>query len=53
MHFYHDIDSWELYDLKSDPLQMHNIYNAPEAEDILPDLMKKLHELQQLYEDPI
>lgn len=53
MHFYHDTDSWELYDLKNDPLQMHNIYHTPEAAIILPDLMKQLHELQMLYEDPI
>ncbi|MBE6228821.1 MAG: DUF4976 domain-containing protein, partial [Bacteroidales bacterium] len=48
-----DTDSWELYDLKNDPLQMHNIYHTPEAAIILPDLMKQLHELQMLYEDPI
>ena len=53
MHFYHDTDSWELYDMKNDPLQMHNIYHTPEAAIILPDLMKQLHELQMLYEDPI
>lgn len=53
MHFYNDLDCWELYDLKRDPLQMHNIYHTPEAEKILPDLMEKLQELQRLYEDPI
>lgn len=53
MHFYNDIDCWELYDLKKDPLQIRNIYGTPEAEDILPELMEKLHKLQKQYEDPI
>lgn len=53
MHFYNDIDCWELYDLKKDPLQMHNLYGTPEADAVLPDLMKQLRELQTLYEDPI
>ena len=29
IHFYNDIDMWELYDLQSDPMEMHNIYNEP------------------------
>lgn len=29
IHFYNDIDVWELYDLQNDPMEMHNIYNEP------------------------
>ncbi len=53
MHFYHDIDRWELYDLKNDPQQLNNIYEKPEAAKILPELKTELHRLQVLYDDPI
>ena len=26
IHFYNDIDVWELYDLQADPTEMHNLY---------------------------
>ncbi len=29
IHYYYDIDEWELYDIKSDPLEMRNVYNDP------------------------
>ena len=32
MHFYNDIDCWELYDLQEDPMEMHNIYGQPGTE---------------------
>ncbi len=28
IHFYDDIDAWELYDLRKDPRELHNIYDA-------------------------
>ena len=49
----HDIDRWELYDLKNDPQQLNNIYEKPEAAKILPELKAELHRLQVLYDDPI
>lgn len=52
MHFYNDIDCWELYDLKTDPLQMNNLYGTEEGDRILPKLMEELHRLQVMYEDP-
>ena len=33
MHFYNDIDCWELYDLQEDPMEMHNIYGQPGTEE--------------------
>ena len=27
IHFYNDIDEWELYDLQADPTEMHNLYS--------------------------
>ena len=53
MHFYNDIDEWELYDLKKDPQQMHNIYGQPGTEKLTRRLLKELHRLQEFYDDPI
>lgn len=53
MHFYNDIDEWELFDLKNDPEQMHNIYGKPGTERIVKKLRKELERLQIEYEDPI
>jgi arylsulfatase A-like enzyme len=53
MHFYNDIDVWELYDLEKDPTEMHNIYGKPGTEDITKRMMKKLKEAQEKYDDPI
>ena len=53
MHFYNDIDSWELYDLKTDPEQMNNIYGKPGTEKLTKELKKQLLQLQVQYDDPI
>ena len=53
MHFYNDIDVWELYDLQNDPMEMNNIYNKPGTEEITKQLMDELHKLQKQYNDPI
>ena len=53
IHFYNDIDEWELYDLKKDPSEMHNIYGQPGTEKITKRMMKELARLQVVYDDPI
>lgn len=53
MHFYNDINTWELYDLKNDPSQMHNIYGQPGTEKLTRELKKQLRKLQVQYDDPI
>ena len=53
MHFYNDIDSWELYDLQKDPAQMHNIYGQPGTEKLTGKLKIQLQNLQVKYDDPI
>lgn len=51
IHFYNDIDQWELYDLQNDPTEMHNIYNNPEMKDVIGELKTELVRLQELYQD--
>ena len=53
MHFYNDIDEWELFDLQEDPQQLHNLYGQPGTESVTDSLRKELVRLQLLYDDPI
>ena len=53
MHFYQDIDCWELYDLQEDPSEMHNLYGQPGTEAVTEELKKELLRLQEQYDDPI
>lgn len=53
IHFYNDIDVWELYDLQEDPKEMNNLYGKEGYEQITEDLMKELRKLQAQYKDPI
>lgn len=51
IHFYDDIDAWELYDLIRDPNEMNNVFNQLEYVQIQSELLVKLNELQVLYQD--
>ncbi|MBN2772893.1 MAG: sulfatase, partial [Prolixibacteraceae bacterium] len=51
MHFYYDIDEWEMYDLQTDPSEMKNIYNDPAYADVREKLHQKLKELREYYGD--
>jgi len=51
IHFYNDIDLWELYDLKLDPQELRNVYDHPMYVEVRRRLHKELDCLQQLYED--
>lgn len=53
IHFYNDIDTWEMYDLQEDPQEMHNIYNVRAYRKVQEDLHKKLRMLQKKYDDNI
>jgi arylsulfatase A-like enzyme len=53
IHFYDDIDEWELYDLYTDPSEMNNLYGEPNHAEITAELMEELRKLQEQYEDPI
>ena len=51
IHFYYDIDAWELFDLKKDPDELNNVYNDPAYADILKKLKAELSRLQKFYGD--
>ena len=51
VHFYYDIDEWELYDRKKDPLEMHNVYDDPAYKDVVHELKVKLTDLRAYYKD--
>ena len=53
IHFYNDIDVWELYDLKDDPIEMNNIYGQPGTEKIVRQLTGELRRLQRQYDDHV
>ncbi|MBQ5729166.1 MAG: sulfatase [Bacteroidaceae bacterium] len=53
IHFYDDIDAWELYDLNTDPKEMNNLYGKPGYEKVTKCMMKELRRLQKQYDDPI
>jgi arylsulfatase A-like enzyme len=51
IHFYNDIDEWELFDLKKDPNEMKNVYNDPSYIEVKADLHKRLDNLRAKYKD--
>ena len=53
IHFYNDIDTWELYDLKEDPTEMHNLYGNSDYTPVVDSLKETMLELQEQYNDPV
>ena len=51
IHFYNDIDSWELYDLENDPNEINNIYDEPKYLNVIAELKTELDKLQKKYGD--
>ncbi len=51
IHFYYDVDEWEMYDLEKDPHEMKSIYDDPAYADVRKDLLKRLTELRKQYGD--
>lgn len=52
IHFYNDIDEWELYDLQSDPQELNNLYGKEGYDEITKELRAELNRLQEQYKDP-
>lgn len=53
IHFYNDINEWELFDLRSDPQELHNLYGQKDYETVTKDLKSRLLDLQEQYGDPV
>ena len=51
MHYYFDVDEWELYDRKEDPLEINNVYNQPAYADTVAQMKKRLTALRKKYRD--
>lgn len=51
IHFYYDVDEWELYDLENDSHEMFNIYDDPDYADTRQMMHEKLAELRKKYGD--
>ena len=51
VHFYYDVDEWELYDRKNDPMEMQNEYNNPEYAEVVKELHQKLVDMRVKYGD--
>ncbi|MEN8193211.1 MAG: sulfatase [Bacteroidota bacterium] len=51
IHFYYDVDEWELYDLENDPQEMKNEYGNPSYQSVIDELKKELQSLREQYKD--
>ena len=49
IHFYYDIDEWELYDLHKDPNELNNLIGNEKYVDIISDLKSELYNLKEIY----
>lgn len=51
IHFYHDVDEWELYDRLKDPNEMNNVYEDPSYKEIVYKLKQELVDMRKKYKD--
>ncbi|MCG8582617.1 MAG: sulfatase [Bacteroidales bacterium] len=53
IHFYNDVDEWELYDLENDPMEMNNLYNDVAYQNLVDDIKQQLMNLKKTYNDTV
>jgi uncharacterized sulfatase len=51
IHFYDDIDAWELYDLRQDPAEMRNRFDEPAYKPLADSLTGKMTHLIEVFGD--
>ena len=51
IHFYYDIDEWEMYDLEKDSQEMHSVYDDPAYTDVQKVMHERLSGLREKYGD--
>ena len=53
IHYYDELEEWEMFDLKKDPSEMNNIYGVEEYQTQQEELHSLLNELKAQYKDSI
>ncbi|SMC40071.1 sulfatase family protein [Pedobacter africanus] len=51
IHFYNDVDEWELYDMQKDPQELHNLYSNAAYQPVINELKAEMKKLQLQYKD--
>ena len=51
VHFYYDVDEWELYDRKKDEHELLNVYDDPAYAEVVKELKEKLVAMRGQYKD--
>jgi arylsulfatase A-like enzyme len=51
IHFYFDVNEWELYDRSKDPQELNNVYDDPNYAEAVLELKEKLKDLKVKYKD--
>ena len=51
IHFYYDVNEWELYDRKKDPKEVNNVINDPSYAQVVKEMKQKLQETRKKYKD--
>ena len=53
IHFYYDIDVWELYDLEKDPYELNNIISSKNHQKLIKNLKSDLYNLKNYYSNKL
>jgi arylsulfatase A-like enzyme len=53
IHYYEDPEEFELYDLKEDPGELHNLYGDSRYASLARDLLQRIRELREETGDPL
>ncbi|MCK5338927.1 MAG: sulfatase-like hydrolase/transferase [Bacteroidales bacterium] len=53
IHYYYDIDEWELFDLEDDPYEMNNLAGNPDFSAVLSEMKTELNRLRVHYQDTV
>lgn len=51
IHFYNDVDQWEMYDMNADPKELNNVYDDPAYASKRVQMHELLDKVQQQYAD--
>lgn len=49
IHFYYDVNIWELYDLQNDPSEMNNLFHSEAHAPLIETLKNELYKLKEHY----